>query len=112
MRRYDESVDGVHELGDLVKRREGFFDVRRPTPAEGASERVVHIDTHATLDQDPGDVGAAQRPSAPRPGGQLDRRPEGSRLSRVLLGAPRARRPRAREERLETRVARREEIAE
>src|SRR2546425_10785833 len=39
-----DAPHGVHQLGDLLQRRERLLDVRGPAPAQIAREGLVHVD--------------------------------------------------------------------
>src|SRR5438094_729458 len=42
-----DATDRVHQLGDLLQRRERLLDVRRPAPAQIARKGFVHVDAYA-----------------------------------------------------------------
>src|SRR3989442_11086603 len=57
-----DPTDGVHQVGNLLQRRQRLLDVGGSAPAEIARERGVHVDAYATLHQGPGYVGATPPP--------------------------------------------------
>ena len=98
-----DPADGVHQLGHLLQRRQRLLDVGRSAPAEIARERVVHVDAHATLHENPGHVRATHRSPVRHAHDvrQLDHDAEPAQMPHDLLGTTVSRSPRTGKEFLE-----------
>src|SRR2546425_3391972 len=55
-----DATDGVHQLGDLLQRRERLFDLPPPSPAPIARQGLVHVDAPALLHPNASHRGAPQ----------------------------------------------------
>src|SRR5437763_1524343 len=114
MRRDRDAAHRVHQVGHLAQRGQGLLDVGGTPPPQVAAERVVDVAAHATLDQDAGHMGAAERAAVRHRHHvrQLDGHAQPAQVRDDLLGAALARGARGGEKRLEPLVPGRQEVAE
>src|SRR5436309_14917472 len=109
-----DATDRVHQLGDLLQRRERLLDVRRPAPAQIARKGFVHVDAYAMPDQKASHVGAPQRPAVRRlhDVSEIARDAQPAEVPHDLLGATVACGPGVGEDLLEPGLTRRQKVRE